>query len=337
MSQPRDAALMAEYMRAVEAAQSGRWCESADAYLAAYLLPACVQWDGNWHVWSGFPSIIRDDRFPASEAHLRALKRVGSGSGYPVLHRAQAHLTRGLARWGAGNREEAARDYHAAIQVVAQATRAERAERVWNTGANPDGSFGMVWQSVGDQVDGIRDDARANLDRMRGGGDAASNAEAMAEAIAEGERRGTQNSIRTMGGGLGPLGNFQENEAALLDAMARLNVGGDKCDQCGEAASEAERLKRCGRCQLAYYCSPVCARAAWVVGHKHACRAPGQFEVGDKAQIQGVLSRPEINGDIVEVRGPAPSDSGRLAVAVIGGDTEFSLKPVNLRRLRPSA
>lgn len=42
--------LMAKYVRAVEAAQSGRWRESADAYLAAYLLPACAQWDGHWHV-----------------------------------------------------------------------------------------------------------------------------------------------------------------------------------------------------------------------------------------------------------------------------------------------
>merc|ERR1719424_1133095 len=96
---PRDAALMAKYVRAVEAAQSGRWRESADAYLAAYLLPACAQWDGHWHVWSGFTSIIRDGCFPASEAHLKALKRVGNGSGYPVLHRAQAHFTRGVARW----------------------------------------------------------------------------------------------------------------------------------------------------------------------------------------------------------------------------------------------
>ena len=324
---------MAEYMRAVEAAQSGRWRESADAYLAAYLLPACAQWDGYWHVWSGFTSIVRDGHFPASEAHLKALKRVGNGSGYPVLHRAQAHFTRGIARWEAGNREEAARDYHAAVQVVAQATQAERIVRVYNTVANSDGSLGMAWKSVGDEVDDIRDGARANLDRMRGGSDAAS----MAEAMAEGEHRGTQNPVRTMSGGLGPLGNFEENEAALLDAMARLNVGGDKCDQCGEAAGEAERLKRCGRCQLAYYCSPVCAKAAWVAGHKHACRAPGQFEVGDKVQIQGVLSRPEINGSIVEVHGPAPSDPGRLAVAMIGGDREVSLKPENLRRLRPSA
>ena len=172
---------------------------------------------------------------------------------------------------------------------------------------------------------------------MSGRCDAASDASAMAAAMAEGERRGTQNPVRTMGGGLGPLGNSQENQAALGDALARLNVGGDACDRCGETAGEAQRLKRCGRCQLAYYCSPACAKAAWVAGHKHACRAPDQFEVGDKVQVQGLRSRPELNGDIVEVRGPAPGDLGRFAVAMIGGDTDLSLKPENLRRLRPSA
>ena len=43
---PRDAALLQEYMRAVQAAQTGRWRESADAYLAAYQMPALLNGEG---------------------------------------------------------------------------------------------------------------------------------------------------------------------------------------------------------------------------------------------------------------------------------------------------
>ena len=114
-------------------------------------------------------------------------------------------------------------------------------------------------------------------------------------------------------------------------------MGGDVCDRCGQSAAEGSPLKRCSRCQLAYYCSPECAKQAWKAGHKQACRAPGQFDVGDKVQVQWLVSRPEHNGEIVEVRGPAPGGTGRIATAMIGGDVEVSLKPENLRRLRPTA
>ena len=48
-----------------------------------------------------------------------------------------------------------------------------------------------------------------------------------------------------MGGGIGPLGDRPTNEAALRDAMSRLDVGGDKCDRCSAPAAEEARLKRC--------------------------------------------------------------------------------------------
>ena len=54
------------------------------------------------------------------------------------------------------------------------------------------------------------------------------------------------------------------------------------------AASADFRLKQCGRCQLAHYCSKACSKAAWKAGHKVACRAPGQFEVGDKVFVQAM-------------------------------------------------
>ena len=116
--------------------------------------------------------------------------------------------------------------------------------------------------------------------------------------------------------------------------MTRLAVGGDRCDRCGHAAAEDQPLKRCSRCQLAYYCSRECAKQAWKAGHRSACRAPGQFDVGDKVHVQGLVSQPQLNGKIVEVRGTAPGDTGQIAVAMIGGEDETALEPENLRRLR---
>jgi hypothetical protein len=82
--------------------------------------------------------------------------------------------------------------------------------------------------------------------------------------------------------------------ATLRAALARLDVGGDKCDGCGAAPPEEKKLRHCGRCRLAYYCSPECSKVAWKTGHKQACRAPSQFEIGDMVQIQGLVSRPTL-------------------------------------------
>ena len=39
-----------------------------------------------------------------------------------------------------------------------------------------------------------------------------------------------------------------------------------------------------------------------------------------------------LNGQIVEVRGPAPGGTGRIATAMIGGEVEVALKPENIVR-----
>jgi len=314
MEPPRDGKLLATYMHAVENAQAGRWLQSADDYLQAYMMPSCAKWNAYYHVLSGFTSIIRDNRFPATQTHMRALKQIARDESRPVLHRAQAHFTRGLARRDAGDRQGAARDYMACIEVVAQATEADRATCFFNT--TPDGGIHEV---VGKELDRIAKDAHANLSNLRNPSRRMS-PESLARAMATSEIRGSQNSIHIMGGGVGPCGDHEENTAKLEAAMARLPVNGDKCDQCGAKPDSTEvKLRWCGRCSMACYCSPECAKVAWKAGHKQACRAPGQYEVGDLVMVSGLASKPELNGKIVEVCGPAPGNTGRIATAAIGG------------------
>jgi tetratricopeptide (TPR) repeat protein len=346
---PAPADVMVPYVAAIGHVQAGRFRESADAYLTAYLMPSCAHTDCWWNMLRGFTSIVCDGHFPASDKHLKALKRISRDESYPLLHRAEAQLTRGLARYAAGNREEAARDYTATLEIISRATPAQRKVRVWDTGLQPDGNFGLVQMAVGDVLDQQADDARCNLGSLRrqlDGQTALPEAQAAAEARARTEAAahqagivvsGTATTCRPLTGDIGQIGNLSENEAALADAMKRLAVGGDRCDRCGQPASENAPLKRCARCQLAYYCSPECSKQAWKAGHKAACRAPGQFEVGDKVQVQGLVSQPQLNGSILEVRGAAPGGAGRIATALIGGEVEKALKPENLRRLRPVA
>jgi hypothetical protein len=193
MAQPpsRDWEFYDKYLTAVTHAQAGRWLQSADDYLEAYMMPTAAGWEVYWDSWSGFTSIIRDRQFPATESHMKALKRVAKDKAYPVLHRAQAFLARGLARWDAGNRQEAARDYLSCIATVTQATAAERAVRCYNTSEYDCNTISRVQQTAGDSLDDVRVTAQSNLDSLRRG----SKEHHVRQAAAQTALRGTQQQL----------------------------------------------------------------------------------------------------------------------------------------------
>jgi hypothetical protein len=65
------------------------------------------------------------------------------------------------------------------------------------------------------------------------------------------------------------------------------------CDLCGQAAL---KLKRCGRCRAAWYCSSSCQRLAWSdrkAGCFEALVAPPVLEGGDQMQVVGHVSTAE--------------------------------------------
>ena len=97
---------------------------------------------------------------------------------------------------------------------------------------------------------------------------------------------------------------FQIHDDSIVD---RMGAGGGKCDCCGKRAEVVQggELLQCSRCKMAYYCSGICQKKAWKAGHRHACRAPGQIEVGDIMLVKDIVRKPELNKKIVKVIKPA--------------------------------
>jgi hypothetical protein len=56
----------------------------------------------------------------------------------------------------------------------------------------------------------------------------------------------------------------------LKGFQARLGVPLTTCDVCGKCAL-GHKMKRCGRCKQAFYCSRECQETGWRKGHKSNC------------------------------------------------------------------
>lgn len=121
--------------------------------------------------------------------------------------------------------------------------------------------------------------------------------------------------------------------------IERAIVGGSHCDCCGKSRQEVgmATLDICLRCEMAYYYSSICQRAAWKTGgHKEACRKPGQIKPDDDMRLDGLVSKPELNG--IVVKAIKENADGRWAVELMDGrQTKISVKAENLHRLRPTA
>jgi MYND finger len=131
-------------------------------------------------------------------------------------------------------------------------------------------------------------------------------------------------------------------EGALL--MQRSRAAGNSCDCCGKTLEElqADFFERCTRCQMVFYCSEACQREHWKrQGHKKACRAPGQIEVGDDMMLVGdgsdpvyifkVIARVEETTNRWQVE---PYKNGDECVT-LDGDDFITVDGDDLSRLRP--
>ena len=97
--------------------------------------------------------------------------------------------------------------------------------------------------------------------------------------------------------------------------QAGLYVKGSRCDNCQKEAEK--KLKMCYRCKRKYYCDETCQRAHWKVGqHKISCRDVDQFLLNDIVRLQGLASKPELNGVIVSIKERATTE-GRWIVTKI--------------------
>jgi hypothetical protein len=120
--------------------------------------------------------------------------------------------------------------------------------------------------------------------------------------------------FRTAFAGIGVNGSETQESLQDLANAALKPINNTGCHHC---SGQGEMMK-CGRCHVAYYCSPDCQKKAWR-SHKLECKKWDEFLAGDKVILQNLVSMPKYNGHIVQVVGPAQTE-GRIAVQMIGGD-----------------
>ena len=317
-------------MAAGLAARSGNWRLCADKYLAAYSAAADT-WPGKYNCWSGFCSVLTEDRFVPSALDFDALANVAKDRNSPLLDRAQARFASGYCKAGLGDREGACRSYRRCIELIESATADDRSR----SELLPDAAtLSFKPKCCGPIFDDLLRVARDNLAVFDGKG---ASAEALQAKLMQDEMLGVKSHVFNAKTEVGP--NVNDAEATLAEVQQRLAVGGSSCDACGASPFKRRPFKRCSQCNMAYYCDSSCQKLAWKAGHKQACRKPGQVEVGDWMRIDGLVNRQELNGLVVEVIAPIQGKSGSWEVSMIGGDGEkpLSVAAEKLLHLRPKA
>jgi hypothetical protein len=317
--------------QATLASIEGNWRLCADKYLEAYT--ACSpSWRGKYNCWSGFTSVLREDRFLPSAADIATLRTVAKSKGARHLERVVAYFTLGHCLYALAydNREGAGRSYRRAINLIDSATDAHRAESV----ILPDeAAMDFMPKSCGPLLDDFGVRAQQNLLSMNG---SRGSSAALAAKMAQDFALGVQGRIYYQHAVFGP--SIQDVQATSAEINRRLALGGAVCDKCS-AAADGRELQRCSRCGMAYYCNVACQKAAWKAGHKQACRKQDEVEVGDWMKLSGLVNRPELNGAIVEVLGPVHDSLGRWSVdtTIGGGGRAMSVASDKLEHLRPRA
>ena len=326
-------------MDAGRSAARGDWRGCADSYLAAYQ-GSSRRWTCKYNCWSGYTSVLAEDRFAPTDADVRALKRVADDDAAPTLDRANATFARGYVLKNRGDRASAARAYRACVEMASGAAAAARARTVLlpNTQTQRDGLLRPT--AVGPILDDLIATASRNLRAMEG--------QASPEEITATVERLDEQTAR-LGLGRAPAPRWQyrlgpevapgDVEAVKARMERATTVGGSTCDGCGKAAVHRSRLKICSRCKLAYYCSPTCQTTAWKDGHKNACRKRGEFKAGDLVYIEGMAGEHAdfLNWSVVEIQAEPALDAGCRVIRIPGGDSGLEIPEANLRRGRPPA
>ncbi len=125
--------------------------------------------------------------------------------------------------------------------------------------------------------------------------------------------------------------NVHERYLELSRSKARA------CSCCEAEAKEGGKLQVCSKCYRKAYCSAACQRQDWKGGgHKDLCRPRKDFRKDDVVVAQGVESRPELNGQLMVVEGPAPLGGGRWLVLTAVRGEKMSMHADKLRLIVPA-
>ena len=297
--------------------QKGDYRGSADAYLAACRVNEDRWHFMRWQVYHGFTSILCEKYFPPTEDHLAFLREIKDDLSEVSAFRAEACFALGLLNWGNMERVEAAALYREGLDI--QEKESEKGKEFCFV----DGGGTVMNHGTGELLTKIHGRCKYNLDRMV-----------------------NRNTCGPMPQSRRSDGSLQEDEVKKLrlpigaggtalsetDLEKLISVGGDTCDACG-AILETTTLKKCLVCNKAFYCSSECAAKQQEAGHSKFCKKPGQHDAGDRVLLRGIKAKPELNGMIVRIVGPATP--GRMAVSIEGGTTQISVSTEKIVQVRP--
>ena len=323
-------------MAAIMAYHRGAHREAADEYLKAVLAApdAWMPQDGiatRFHTFQGYLSILRENYFLPSKEELKLLENeFVDNEKEPVCFRVEAAFTVALMQYDKGHREDTAYLYRKALAIAETVTPGELEHLSPGTDIDPVTgqpklntalSIKILLQQTVDQIKSnlrILECAGAlpinhPIETIHKRSDGTSYPKKIRNSFAAGDPRKSTEYIR------------------------RSAVGGSQCDACGKTLQELQRetLQQCSRCQMAYYCGEDCQKDAWRNGHKQACRKRGEIKLDDIMRLDGLQSKPELNGIFVKV--VSEQANGRCGVELMDlKATQISVKPENLQHLRPA-
>lgn len=335
-SSPASLRQMEKICKASMLAQSGKFRESADAYRSAYdSLPPSFQ--GRYYCLSGYTNLLQYHQAQYTEDDKAYLTKLTANTNASTLERVEACFARGVLAVDAGDRKTGAELYRETCEIGASARPAEIREMVLTEQGLP-GVAGVTMQKT------IKV-ARANLDRMGSLPSATAqpqwpSAGTAPTAPASGATKRAVSRVLGAPVGQNCAPEMQQRIGRMVAAFNRYEArAGGECGACGKTRlagpgpeTEGVKLSKCSKCMLAHYCSRECQRTAHPK-HKKVCRKPGDLRPGDIVRVEGVKSKPELNGNALQVFSAAAGDEERWTVAIMGAtltDPRFSLKAANL-------
>lgn len=349
--------------QAVMAFYDGQYRRAADWYLQSFQTfgrrdPA--RYSTRWQIFQGYTSILREEYFAANANDFRNVRAIQDDTKEHALFRAEAAFTAGLLHYIAANRDKAAAHYRKAIRFADSLSDAEgRQTYITSVPGNDMQQPGFGPVTVASISSQIRAFAQDNLTVMESPSLAfQSSAAAAAAAAGMGGPAAAAHmmdqppvSMRSNGTSIplpgrvstAPTQTPEQPDGLTPTVMNRLlSVGGNRCDTCDKTRDELpdlQRLLRCARCRRAYYCSKECQRLQWKRGHKQHCRLAGEFCAGDYVRLQGLQTKPEMNGTLVQVVGSMGDGSSNRWQTRLPGTSNnapaVSIAAANMEQLRP--
>lgn len=270
-------------------------------------------WAHRYVFLSGYTHLLigRPPRAKTTPADIQALREIGKNSHFPAVERIDALYARGHALWELGKLDEVATVSSKLISIAEAASEEERAA-LWTVHMGG----GVRRVPAGELIDADVRRAKGNLMVL----DPDCHRDDLPSDMQVIHRK-----MEWPDGGKSLDPDFEMRNAMLVRSAA--------CSHCARGAEDGT-LQRCGKCRLAFYCSPECQRANWDA-HKAQCRAPGDYVEGDVVVLRNLKARPDLNNHFFRVLGQDAERPGRWRVVNerLPGKPLLSVREDSLQRV----